>query len=253
MVDSKAVKIAIQNFSIFYNEIPALKDLTLDIYRNEIFTIIGPANSGKSSLLQSLNRLNDLNPSYRHNGKIFIDGRDVETIDVELLRRRVSIVFALPFPLPLSIFDNIAYGPRMHGIKNKAKLEAIIEKGLREAYLWDEVKDRLHTPAMNLSGGQQQRLCIARILAVEPEVIMFDEPTSGLDPISTARVEETLRELKERYTIILVTNNVAQAARVGDRTAFLLMGELIELNNTKRLFTMAQDKRTDDYLTGKFG
>jgi phosphate transport system ATP-binding protein len=203
--------------------------------------------------LQSLNRLNDLNAAYRKSGKIVMDGKDIDDLDVESLRKRVSIVFALPFPLPLSIFDNIAYGPRMHGIKNKTKLIKIVEKGLREAYLWDEVKDRLHTPAMNLSGGQQQRLCIARILAVEPEVIMFDEPTSGLDPISTARVEETMRVLKERYTIILVTNNVAQAARVGDRTAFLLMGELVELDETKQLFTSARDKRTDDYITGKFG
>jgi phosphate transport system ATP-binding protein len=203
--------------------------------------------------LQTLNKLNDLNAAYRKSGKIMIDGKNIDELDVESLRKRVSIVFALPFPLPLSIYDNIAYGPRMHGIKNKTKLTEIVEKGLREAYLWDEVKDRLHTPAMNLSGGQQQRLCIARILAVEPEVIMFDEPTSGLDPISTARVEETMRVLKERYTIILVTNNVAQAARVGDRTAFLLMGELVELDETKRLFTSATDKRTDDYLTGKFG
>ncbi|MCX6120939.1 MAG: phosphate ABC transporter ATP-binding protein [Ignavibacteriales bacterium] len=253
MVEAKTIKISIQNLSIHFGNVPALKNLNLDIYNNEIFTIIGPANSGKSSLLQSLNRLNDLNTTYRKSGKIVMDGKDIDDLEVESLRTRVSIVFALPFPLPLSIFDNIAYGPRMHGLKNKTKLTEIVEKGLREAYLWDEVKDRLHIPAMNLSGGQQQRLCIARILAVEPEVIMFDEPTSGLDPISTARVEETLRILKERYTIILVTNNVAQAARVGDRTAFLLMGELIELNETKRLFTMAQDKRTDDYLTGKFG
>jgi len=253
MVDTKTIKISIQDLTIHFGAVPALKHLNLDIYCNEIFTIIGPANSGKSSLLQSLNRLNDLNTAYRKTGKILMDGQDIEDLDVESLRKRVSIVFALPFPLPLSVFDNIAYGPRMHGIKNKAKLSEIVEKGLREAYLWDEVKDRLHTPAMNLSGGQQQRLCIARILAVEPEVIMFDEPTSGLDPISTARVEETLRVLKERYTIILVTNNVAQAARVGDRTAFLLMGELIELNETKRLFTLAADKRTDDYITGKFG
>ena len=236
-----------------FGNVTALKNLSLDIFSNEIFTIIGPANSGKSSLLQSLNRLNDLTATYRKSGKIMIDGKNIDELDVESLRKRVSIVFALPFPLPLSIYDNIAYGPRMHGIKNKTKLTEIVEKGLREAYLWDEVKDRLHTPAMNLSGGQQQRLCIARILAVEPEVIMFDEPTSGLDPISTARVEETMRVLKERYTIILVTNNVAQAARVGDRTAFLLMGELVELDETKRLFTSATDKRTDDYLTGKFG
>jgi phosphate transport system ATP-binding protein len=253
MVDTKTIKISVQDLTIHFGTVPALKHLNLEIYCNEIFTIIGPANSGKSSFLQSLNRLNDLNTAYRKTGKILMDGQDIEDLDVESLRKRVSIVFALPFPLPLSVFDNIAYGPRMHGIKNKAKLSEIVEKGLREAYLWDEVKDRLHTPAMNLSGGQQQRLCIARILAVEPEVIMFDEPTSGLDPISTARVEETLRVLKERYTIILVTNNVAQAARVGDRTAFLLMGELIELNETKRLFTLAADKRTDDYITGKFG
>jgi phosphate transport system ATP-binding protein len=253
MVGAKTTKISIHELTLHFGNIAALKNLNLDIYNNEIFTIIGPANSGKSSFLQSLNRLNDLKATYRKSGTIIIDGKDIEDLDIESLRKRVSIVFALPFPLPLSIFDNIAYGPRMHGIKNKARLNEIVEKSLREAYLWDEVKDRLHIPAMNLSGGQQQRLCIARILAVEPEVIMFDEPTSGLDPISTARVEETMRELKERYTIILVTNNVAQAARVGDRTAFLLMGELIELNETKRLFTSAADKRTDDYITGKFG
>jgi phosphate transport system ATP-binding protein len=253
MVETAPPKIVVQDLSLRFGDTAAIKGLNLDIRKNEIFTIIGPANSGKSSFLQSLNRLNDLNAAYRKAGKILIDGRNIDDLDVESLRKRVSIVFALPFPLPLSIFDNIAYGPRMHGIKNKVKLAGIVENGLREAYLWDEVKDRLDSPAMNLSGGQQQRLCIARILAVEPEVIMFDEPTSGLDPISTARVEETLRVLKERYTIILVTNNIAQAARVGDRTAFLLMGELVELNDTKRLFTVPQDKRTDDYLTGKFG
>ncbi len=253
MVTVNEVKISIQNLQIFFGDIVAIKGLNLDIFKNEIFTIIGPANSGKSSLLLAINRLSDINQQFSKSGKIFLDEKNIDDLDVESLRRRVSIVFALPFPLPLSIFDNIAYGPRMYGIKNKAKLEEIVEKGLKGAYLWDEVKDRLNTPAMNLSGGQQQRLCIARILAVEPEVIMFDEPTSGLDPISTARVEETMRILKERYTIILVTNNVAQAARVGDRTAFLLMGELIELDETKRIFTLAKDKRTDDYITGKFG
>lgn len=253
MVDSTISKFSIRDLAIHYGNLHALRGLNLDIHRNEIFTIIGPANSGKSSLLQSLNRLNDLNPLYRQTGSISIDGIDLQQVDVESLRKRVGIVFALPFPLPLSIFDNIAYGPRMHGIKSKARLSEIVERGLREAYLWDEVKDRLHIPAMNLSGGQQQRLCIARILAVEPEVIMFDEPTSGLDPISTARVEENMHILKDRYTIILVTNNVAQAARVGDRTAFLLMGELVELEDTKLLFTSPKDKRTDDYLTGKFG
>ncbi len=253
MVTVNEVKISIQNLQIFFGDIVAIKGLNLDIFKNEIFTIIGPANSGKSSLLLAINRLSDINQQFSKSGKIFLDEKNIDDLDVESLRRRVSIVFALPFPLPLSIFDNIAYGPRMYGIKNKAKLEEIVEKGLKGAYLWDEVKDRLNTPAMNLSGGQQQRLCIARILAVEPEVIMFDEPTSGLDPISTARVEETMRILKEHYTIILVTNNVAQAARVGDRTAFLLMGELIELDETKRIFTLAKDKRTDDYITGKFG
>jgi phosphate transport system ATP-binding protein len=253
MVEPANCKVSIRDLTLYFDGVAALKGLNLDIYENEIFTIIGPANSGKTSLLQSMNRLNDLNAAYRKTGKIFIDGRNIDEIDVESLRTRVSIVFALPFPLPLSVFDNIAYGPRMHGIKSKAKLSEIVERALSEAYLWDEVKDRLAAPAMNLSGGQQQRLCIARILAVEPEIIMFDEPTSGLDPISTARVEETMRELKQRYTIILVTNNVAQAARVGDRTAFLLMGELIEMNDTKRLFTLAKDKRTDDYITGKFG
>ncbi len=193
MVETERVKISIRDFSIHFGDVTALKGLNLDIYKNEIFTIIGPANSGKSSLLQSLNRLNDLTPSYKRTGTILIDDQEIDSVDVESLRKRVSIVFALPFPLPISIFDNIAYGPRMHGVKNKLRLAEIIEKGLREAYLWDEVKDRLDLPAMNLSGGQQQRLCIARILAVEPEIIMFDEPTSGLDPISTARVEETLR------------------------------------------------------------
>jgi phosphate transport system ATP-binding protein len=253
MVETETVKVSIKDLTLYFGDVAALKGLNLDIYQNEIFTIIGPANSGKTSLLQSMNRLNDLNPVYTKSGKIYIDGRDIDEIEVESLRTRVSIVFALPFPLPLSIFDNIAYGPRMHGIRSKARLSQIVEEALNDAYLWDEVKDRLYTPAMNLSGGQQQRLCIARILAVEPEIIMFDEPTSGLDPISTARVEETMRILKERYTIVLVTNNVAQAARVGDRTAFLLMGELVELNDTKRLFTLAKDKRTDDYITGKFG
>jgi phosphate transport system ATP-binding protein len=253
MVESADTKLSIRDLTIRFGSLTALKSLSVDVRRNEIFTIIGPANSGKSSLLQSLNRLNDLNPVYEKSGTILIDGQNVDEIDAEVLRKRVGIVFALPFPLPLSVFDNIAYGPRMHGIRNKKRLAEVVEKGLREAYLWDEVKDRLQTPAMNLSGGQQQRLCIARILAVEPEVIMFDEPTSGLDPISTARVEETLRVLKKQYTIILVTNNVAQAARVGDRTAFLLMGELIELDETKRVFTSPKDKRTDDYITGKFG
>jgi len=245
--------ISIHQLNVFYGDTCALKDLSLDIRRNEIFSIIGPANSGKSSFLQSLNRLNEMNPLYRKGGTILLDGTNIDRMDVEDLRARVGIVFALPFPLPMSIGENITYGPRMHGIRQKAKLAEIVERSLREAYLWDEVKDRLHTPAMNLSGGQQQRLCIARVLASDPEVILFDEPTSGLDPISTARVEETMVVLRDRYTIVLVTNNVAQAARVGTRTAFFLMGEMVEVDETKKIFTAPSDARTDEYVTGKFG
>ncbi len=245
--------ISIHELNIFYGDTCALKDLSLDIRRNEIFSIIGPANSGKSSFLQCLNRLNEMNPQYRKGGTILLDGTNIDRMDVEDLRARVGIVFALPFPLPMSIGENITYGPRMHGVRQKAKLAEIVERSLREAYLWDEVKDRLHTPAMNLSGGQQQRLCIARVLAGNPEVILFDEPTSGLDPISTARVEETMVVLRDRYTIVLVTNNVAQAARVGTRTAFFLMGEMIEVDETKKIFTAPSDVRTDEYVTGKFG
>jgi len=246
-------KISLRDLTIHFGNTCALRNLSLDIRANEIFTIIGPANSGKTSFLQSINRLNDLNPAYRYTGSILLDDVSIDTLEVESLRTRVGIVFALPFPLPMSIYENVTYGPRMHGLRDKKKLMEIVEQALREAYLWDEVKDRLSLPAMNLSGGQQQRLCIARLLAVEPEVILFDEPTSGLDPISTARVEETMRVLRDRYTIVLVTNNVAQAARVGDRTAFFLMGELIEIGDTKTIFTSALDKRTDDYITGKFG
>ncbi len=244
---------SIRDLSLYFGESQVIKKISFDIHKNEIFTIIGPANSGKTSFLQTLNRLNDLNFDFRKEGTVLLGNQDIGSLDVEELRTRVGIVFALPFPLPLSVFENVVYGPRMHGINNKAQLVAIAEKSLREAFLWDEVKDRLHKPAMNLSGGQQQRLCIARILAVEPEVILFDEPTSGLDPISTARVEETMRLLCERYTIVLVTNNVAQAARVGMRTAFFLMGELVELDLTKTIFTNPRDQRTDDYVTGKFG
>lgn len=245
--------IAVEHLHVFYNDVCALKDLSLEIRRNEIFSIIGPANSGKTSFLQTLNRLNELAAGYRTTGRVLLDGRDIDTIDVEDLRARVGIVFALPFPLPMSIAENITYGPRMHGERNRKVLEEIVERSLREAYLWDEVKDRLETPAMNLSGGQQQRLCIARVLAGQPEVILFDEPTSGLDPISTARVEETMVVLRDRYTIVLVTNNVAQAARVGTRTAFFLMGEMVEVDETKRIFTRPSDPRTDEYVTGKFG
>jgi phosphate transport system ATP-binding protein len=231
-----------------------VKDLTLDVFENEIFGIVGPSNSGKTSFLKTLNRLNELYSNSRTTGSVRIDGKDIfGAIDIQLLRKRVGIVFALPLPLPLSIFENVSYGPRMHGIRNKGKLIEIVVNSLRAAALWDEVKGRLDEPAFKLSGGQQQRLCIARTLAVEPEIILYDEPCSGLDPISTQKVEDAMRELKKSYTQILVTNNVKQAARVADRTAFFLMGELIEVSDTRQLFTAPRDKRTEDYITGRFG
>ncbi len=256
MVDSTSelpVKIALSEVTLRYGSLVALQNLSLAIHEHEIFTVIGPANSGKSTFLNSLNRLNDLHPGYNQQGTIRLDATDIMSLPVETLRRRVGIVFALPFPLPLSIFDNIVYGLRMQGLRDRKKLAEAAERSLREAWLWDEVKDRLSTPAMNLSGGQQQRLCMARILAAQPEVLLFDEPTSGLDPISTARIEESMLELKSRYTIVLVTNNVAQAARVGDRTAFFLMSQLIEVDRTAKIFTAPTDPRTSDYITGKFG
>ncbi len=246
-------KINIKNLNIWYGNSPAIKNLNIQILANEILTVIGPSNSGKTTFLRMLNRLNELELSFKMKGLVEIDGKDITKIDVELLRKKVGMVFALPLPLPLSIFDNVAYGPRMHGIKNKNKLMEISEKALKEAYLWDEVKDRLSTSAFKLSGGQQQRLCIARTLAVEPDIILFDEPCSGLDPISTAKVEEAMVRLKEHYTIVLVTNNVKQAARVGDRTAFFLSGELIEVDKTQKMFTAPFDQRTDDYIRGIFG
>ena len=251
MVNSK---IKVENLNIYYSDKQAVKDLNIEIVKNEILGIIGPSNSGKTSFLKTLNRLNDLQDGFRYEGKIFLDGKDVyKEIDIQLLRKRVGIVFALPLPLPLSIFDNIAYGPKMHGMKNKAKLVQIVEKSLTAAALFDEVKDRLHTSAFKLSGGQQQRLCIARTLAVEPEVILYDEPCSGLDPISTAKVEDAMRALKKDYTQILVTNNVKQSARVADRTAFFLMGEMVEIGETAQVFTTPRNKRTEDYITGRFG
>jgi phosphate transport system ATP-binding protein len=249
-----AQKIQITDLSVYYGENKVVKDIKLQVQANEILSIIGPSNSGKTSFLRTLNRMNELYPNSRTTGEVRLDGRDIfKEIDKHLLRKRIGIAFALPLPLPLSIFDNIAYGPRLHGIKDKKKLVETVERSLRAAALWDEVKDRLMVNAFKLSGGQQQRLCIARTLAVEPEVILYDEPCSGLDPISTLKVEEAMRELKKNYTQILVTNNVKQAARVSDRTAFFLMGELIEIGETKDIFTRPVDKRTDDYVTGRFG
>jgi phosphate transport system ATP-binding protein len=237
--------------NVWYEKQQAIKDLALDVRANEILGIIGPSNSGKTSFLRTLNRLNELYPGTETSGEVLLDGENIFTaIDKHLLRKRVGIVFALPLPLPLSVFDNIAYGPRLHGMKNIAEL---VEKSLKAAAIWDEVKDRLRENAFKLSGGQQQRLCIARTLAVEPEVILYDEPCSGLDPISTLKIEEAMQELKKSYTQILVTNNVKQAARASDRTAFFLMGELIEIGATKEIFTIPKDKRTEDYITGRFG
>jgi len=247
------VKFNIKDLNIWFGSMHALKGVSLEINANEILSIIGPANSGKTTFLRMLNRLNDLEINFKMTGSINLDQKDASKIDVELLRKKVGMVFALPLPLPLSIFDNVAYGARMHGTYSKNKLRVIVEDALRQAYLWEEVKDRLDISAFKLSGGQQQRLCIARTLAVGTEVILFDEPCSGLDPISTAKVEEAMLKLKKDYTIVLVTNNVKQAARVGDRTAFFLSGELIELDKTDKIFTAPSDERTDGYISGKFG
>ena len=249
MVESR---IKITNLNVWFENDQAIKSLNLDVRSNEILGIIGPANSGKTTFLRTLNRLNDIKDEFRMDGEILLDNRDIyKNMDVIMLRKKIGIIFALPIPLPMSIYDNIAYGPKMHGIK-KGLME-IVEKSLKASYLWDEVKDRLNESALNLSGGQQQRLCIARSLAVGPEVILFDEPCSGLDPISTAKVEDAMLELKNDYTIILVTNNVKQAARVSDRVAFFLMGELIEIDTTEKIFVRPSDKRTEDYISGKFG
>ena len=248
------IKIEVKDLSVFYKEEPALKNLNLSIYANEILGIIGPANSGKTSFLRTLNRLNDENPFYRRQGEILLEGENIfQQRDASLVRKKIGMIFALPSPLPLSIYENVAYGPQLHSISKKSDLNEIVERSLKAAFLWDEVKDRLEMSGMKLSGGQQQRLCIARTLAVEPEVILYDEPCSGLDPISTAKVEEAMQRLKDRYTQILVTNNTKQAARTSDRTAFFLMGDLIEVGETQRIFTIPKDKRTEDYVSGRFG
>lgn len=247
------IKFTIKKLSVWFGAVHALKSVNLQINANEILSVIGPANSGKSTFIRALNRFNELHAHFRMQGGIVLDDQDITAINPELLRKKIGMVFALPLPLPLSIFDNIAYGVRMHGLKQKNQLDAIVEQSLKRAYLWEEVKDRLDTSAFKLSGGQQQRLCIARTLAVEPDVILFDEPCSGLDPISTAKVEDAMIELKKEYTIVLVTNNVKQAARVGDKTAFFLSGELIEMDTTVKMFTNPRDQRTDDYIRGRFG
>jgi phosphate transport system ATP-binding protein len=246
-------KITIQNLYVTADGKSILANINLTILEHEIFSIIGPAHSGKTTLLRTINRLIETQPGFSRTGKLLLDGKDVLNWDIETLRRRVGLIFATPIPLPGTIFDNIAYGPRLKGIRNKRKLTEIVEHTLRAAFLWDEVKDRLYTSALRLSGGQQQRLCIARTLALDPEVVMMDEPCSGLDPISTAQIEDAMRQLKNRYTFILVTNNVKQAARVSDRVAFFLAGQLIEVNSAEIIFTRPADKRTDDYISGRIG
>ncbi len=247
--------IIVRNFSHYYGQVRSLNNINLDVYRHEILGIIGPAKSGKSTFLACLNRLNDLIPGSRVEGKIEVDGQDIygPDVDVVALRRKLGIVFATPVPLPMTIYENVVFGLRLLGNNDRRELDRIVEDSLEKAGLWNEVKDRLHTSALKLSGGQQQRLCLARVLALKPEYILLDEPTSGLDPISTMKIEESLRQLKKDYTIILVTNNTKQAARVADRTAFFLMGELVEIDETHVIFTRPMDKRTEAYLEGKFG
>jgi len=244
-----------ENFSVFLNGGPILKNINLALYPDEILAVIGPAASGKSTFLRCLNRLNDLIPGMRHRGRILFDSMDIygPQVNVTELRRRIGMVYAVPVALPMTVLSNVVFGPRLQGIRDRARLDEIAERSLRAAFLWDEVRDRLHDSALRLSGGQQQRLCIARALALEPAVLLLDEPCSGLDVISTAKIEETLAALKSQYPTILVTNNVKQAARVSDRTAFLLMGELVECDATDRFFTAPRDKRANDYVTGRFG
>lgn len=247
-------KFNISNLNLYYGDFHALKDVDLSINEKEITAFIGPSGCGKSTFLKCLNRMNDLVQGCKITGQVLLDGEDIYSgMDVNLLRKRVGMVFQKPNPFPMSIYDNIAYGPRTHGVKNKAKLDDIVERSLRGAAIWDEVKDRLKKNALGLSGGQQQRLCIARALAVEPEVLLMDEPTSALDPISTLKIEELAEELKKKYTIIIVTHNMQQAVRISDRTAFFLLGELVEYGDTEKMFSDPVDKRTEDYITGRFG
>ena len=247
-------KFAIHDMDLYYNTFHALKNINLELPEHQVSAFIGPSGCGKSTLLKSLNRMNDLVEGCKITGDIRLDGEDIYgDMDVNLLRKRVGMVFQKANPFPMSIYDNIAYGPRTHGIRSKAKLDEIVERSLRDAAIWDEVKDRLNKSALGMSGGQQQRLCIARALAVQPEVLLMDEPTSALDPISTSKVEDLVMSLKNYYTIIIVTHNMQQATRVSDRTAFFLLGEVVEYAETEKLFSNPQDKRTEDYISGRFG
>jgi phosphate transport system ATP-binding protein len=253
--DIKEIKVATDNLSLYYGSKQALKNISLEVHPQKVTALIGPSGCGKSTFLRTLNRMNDLIKNVKITGNVFIDGEDIynSRIDVVNLRRRVGMVFQKPNPFPLSIFDNVVYGNRLNGTRRKKKLAEIVERSLKQAALWDEVKDRLNTPGLGLSGGQQQRLCIARTLAIEPEIVLMDEPASALDPISTAKIEELIHELKKQYTIVIVTHNMQQAARVSDYTGFFYLGELIEFDKTTKIFTKPQNKKTEDYVTGRFG
>lgn len=244
-----------KNLNLYYGEVHALKAISMDVVRNNITALIGPSGCGKSTFLKSINRLNDSVPNVKITGDIFLDGENIygKGVDLTILRKKVGMVFQAPNPFPMSIYDNIAYGPRMHGVKKQIILDEIVETSLKNAAIWDEVKDRLKKPALSLSGGQQQRLCIARALAIQPELLLMDEPTSALDPISTVKIEELITELKKQYSIVIVTHNMQQAARISDYTAFFLLGELVENNKTAAIFSSPKDKRTEDYITGRFG
>ena len=247
-------KLTIENLDLYYGDFHALKSVNLNIPAKEITAFIGPSGCGKSTLLKSLNRMNDLVKDCRITGNVLLDGEDVyRDLDINKLRKKVGMVFQKPNPFPMSIYDNIAFGPRTHGIHGKAELDEIVERSLIQAAIWDEVKDRLHKSALGMSGGQQQRLCIARALAIEPDVLLMDEPTSALDPISTSKIEDLVIELKQKYSIVIVTHNMQQAVRISDKTAFFLMGEVVEFNQTSQLFSLPQDERTENYITGRFG
>ncbi|MCX7921416.1 MAG: phosphate ABC transporter ATP-binding protein PstB [Clostridia bacterium] len=253
-MENSELKIYTKNLNLYYGETRALKDVSISISDKKVTALIGPSGCGKSTFLKTLNRMNDLIASVRITGDVYFDDLNVYTeYDVVELRKKIGMVFQKPNPFPMSIYDNIAYGPRIHGIRSKSVLDEIVEKSLHNAALWDEVKDRLKQSALGLSGGQQQRLCIARVLAVEPEVVLMDEPTSALDPISTLKIEDLIDELKEKYTIIIVTHNMQQAGRISDKTAFFLHGEIVEYDYTEKIFSTPTDKRTEDYITGRFG
>lgn len=253
-MENKKYIISAENLNLFYGEVQALKNINIDVEEKKVTALIGPSGCGKSTFLKTLNRMNDLIPSVKINGEVTLEGKSIfKDYDVVELRKKVGMVFQKPNPFPMSVYDNIAYGPRIHGIKSKAKLDEIVEKSLKGAALWDQVKDRLKQSALGLSGGQQQRLCIARVLAVEPEVVLMDEPTSALDPISTSKIEDLIDELKEKYSIVIVTHNMQQAGRISDKTAFFLHGEVVEYGLTETIFSTPKDKRTEDYITGRFG